>query len=276
MPSCAFGFNEGWFSDFQIVTNGNARQCVAPMELATLIVVAGIFVLAGLVKGVIGMGLPTVGMGLLSLLVAPVEAAAILIVPSLVTNVWQMLAGPRLMPLIRRLWPFLLGTVGGTLAGTGWLAGADARMVTVLLGVALTVYAVSGLRSLSATVRPAAEPWAGPLAGGITGLITAATGVFVIPAVPYLQAIRLDKEELVQALGLSFTVSTLALALNLASTSALNASLGPASVVALAAACAGMALGGTLRMRLRPTTFRRLFFMGLLALGLYLAARSIW
>jgi hypothetical protein len=52
--------------------------------------------------------------------------------------------------------------------------------------------------------------------GAITGLTTAATGVFVIPAVPYLQAIGFEKEELVQALGLSFTVSTMALAFNVA------------------------------------------------------------
>ena len=48
-----------------------------------------IFLLAGLVKGVIGMGLPTVAMGLLALVLPPAEAAAIVVVPSLVTNVWQ-------------------------------------------------------------------------------------------------------------------------------------------------------------------------------------------
>ena len=59
------------------------------------------FLLAGLVKGVIGMGLPTVAMGLLALALPPAEAAAILVVPSLVTNVWQLLAGPRFAALAR-------------------------------------------------------------------------------------------------------------------------------------------------------------------------------
>ena len=61
----------------------------------------------------------------------------------------------------------------------------------------------------------------------MTGIITAATGVFVIPAVPYLQAIGLEKDQLVQALGLSFTVSTLALAANIARAGALNVSNDP-------------------------------------------------
>ena len=52
--------------------------------------------------------------------------------------------------------------------------------------------------------------------GVLTDLISAATGVFVIPAVPYIGALNLDKEDMIQALGLSFTVATIALALALA------------------------------------------------------------
>ena len=115
-----------------------------------------------------------------------------------------------------------------------------------------------------------AEPWLGPLVGGITGLITAATGVFVIPAVPYLQAIGLEKDDLVQALGLSFTVSTLALAVNLAMAGTFNLSLAGPSIGTLAMAAAGMWLGQELRTRLSPATFRVWFFVALLLLGLYL------
>ncbi len=237
--------------------------------------IVGVFVLAGLIKGVIGMGLPTISMGLLAIVMPPAEAAAILIVPSLATNVWQMLAGPHLASLTRRLWPTMLGVIVGTLAGTGWLVGANARLATALLGVTLALYALSGLRSVRLVAGPTTERWLGPTIGGVTGLITAATGVFVIPAVPYLQAIRLEKEEFVQALGLSFTVSTVALALNLALDSALPWSLGPVALGALAAACTGMWLGQALRTRLRPETFRLCFFLGLLLLGLYLVARAL-
>jgi hypothetical protein len=80
------------------------------------LLVAGTFLFAGLVKGVVGLGLPTVAMGLLGLAMPPVEAAALLLVPSLVTNVWQLLAGPRFGGLLRRLWPMMLGVVAGTLA----------------------------------------------------------------------------------------------------------------------------------------------------------------
>jgi hypothetical protein len=106
-------------------------------------------------------------------------------------------------------------------------------------------------------------------------LITAATGVFVIPAVPYLQGIGLEKEELVQALGLSFTVSTLALAVNVGVEGGLQGSLAGSTVVALGLACIGMWIGQAIRLRLSPETFRRWFFAALLLLGLYLVVRSV-
>ena len=170
------------------------------------------FLLAGLVKGVIGLGLPTIAMGLLAVAMPPADAAALLIVPSLVTNVWQMLAGGHLARIVLRLWSMMLGVCVGTVAGGGLLTSASTHLAAAALGAALALYATLGLLSLRWTVRGGAERWLSPVIGAVTGLITAATGVFVIPAVPYLQAIGLDKEELVQALGLSFTVSTLALA----------------------------------------------------------------
>jgi hypothetical protein len=235
--------------------------------------VAAVFVLAGFSKGVIGLGLPTIAMGLLALVMPPVQAAAILMLPSFVTNIWQMAAGPGLLPLVRRLWPMLLAVCVGTWAAAGLMTGAYARFGTVALGVALMLYALSGLAAFRIRSRPLLEPWLGAAVGGTTGVITAATGVFVIPAVPYLAAIALEKEALMQALGLSFLVSTLALSVNLAHAGALDAALAGPTLLALAAAGAGMALGQALRRKLSAAAFRRWFFLGLLALGAWLVLR---
>src|SRR5882757_8042079 len=106
---------------------------------------AATFLLAGLVKGVIGMGLPTVAMGLLAIVLPPAEAAALLVVPSLVTNIWQLLAGPRFMALARRLSTMMLAVMLGTIAGVGILAGDTAGLASLGLGIALAIYAVVGL-----------------------------------------------------------------------------------------------------------------------------------
>jgi uncharacterized protein len=115
-----------------------------------------------------------------------------------------------------------------------------------------------------------------PLAGAATGLLTGATGVFVIPAAPYFQALGFEKEALVQALGLSFTVSTLALAAGLASHGAFHLDAAWASLLCTGPALAGVWAGQWVRGRINAQTFRRMFFLGLLLLGADLIARSVF
>ena len=234
-----------------------------------------VFVFAGFVKGVIGMGLPTVAMGFLTLLMPPAEAATILVLPSFVTNVWQLAAGPQLVALLRRLWPTLLAVTVGTVAAARWFGAVSSAGTLAALGAALALYAVTSLAPLRLQVPARTEWWLGPVAGAATGIVTAATGVFVIPIVPYLQALRLAPEDLVQALGLSFTVSTIALAAALAGDSQFQRLQAGASVLALAAAVGGMLLGQAVRTRMQPKTFRLWFLVGLLLLGLHLMLRGL-
>lgn len=228
------------------------------------------FLLAGLVKGVIGLGLPTVAMGLLGLAMAPAQAAALLIIPATLTNLWQLAFGGHLVALIKRLWPMLLLIFLGTAIGTLWIGMAGGHWVVRGLGAALLLYALSGLFLPTLHVNRRHETWLGPLCGLITGIITSATGVFVIPAVPYLQALGLRRDELVQALGLSFTVSTLALAAGLLWRGALGSGELGASLLVLIPALLGMWLGQWLRQRISAVLFKRVFFIGLGALGAHL------
>jgi len=233
--------------------------------------VSFIFLAAGGVKGVLGMGLPTLAMGLLGLMMPVAEGAALLLLPSLVTNLWQMARGGHLVALARRLWPMMAGVCAGVWAGQGWMAGPVGR-ATSLLGLCLAAYALAGMIGWRLP-RPAArhEAWASGAVGVLTGLLTAATGVFVLPAVPYLQALGLRKDEMAQALGLSFTVSTLALAVNLAATQHLTAVSATQSLLVLLPALVGMWLGQRLRDELSQDAFRRWLMGGLLALGAWLA-----
>ncbi|MBN9467540.1 MAG: sulfite exporter TauE/SafE family protein [Bosea sp.] len=245
------------------------------MDQTTLLFfIAATFVVAGFVKGVIGLGLPTITVGILGVVMAPAQAAALLVIPNLVTNGWQ-LSGPKLKAIALRLWPMLAGTCLGTWAGAGLLEKAKDGSATLWLGIALVLYALVGLKAAKLRVPAAHEGWLGPVVGVLTGISTAATGVFVLPAVPYLQALGFEKEELVQALGLSFIVSTVALAFGLIGAGALDWAVAGASLLALLPALAGMGAGQAIRQRISAATFKLCFFAGLLALGGYLVLRTL-
>ena len=232
----------------------------------------GVFVLAGLVKGVVGVGLPTVAMGLLALRMPPAEAAALLIIPSLITNLWQTRPLGRLGIFTRRLGSMLIGVCLGVGAGAVLLGAPAGAWAGVALGVALMAYAIWSLAGAQWNMPAGQEKWMGPLVGMVTGVITSATGVFVIPAVPYLQALKLDRDVFVQSMGLAFSVSTIALALGLAWNGSFQAGDLGWSVVLLIPSIIGMQIGTWMRGQLSPLWFRRCLMAALLALG----ASMVW
>lgn len=245
------------------------------LSLSIVLIVGLTFALAGMVKGVIGLGLPTVAVGLLVLVMTPAQAAAILVIPSLFTNIWQLLTGPSVAAASKRLWPMMIGICVGTFLGIGFLTGADPDPAIGGLGGALILYGVTGLMGMRLTVPAGAEPWLSPLIGAGTGIVTGATGVFVIPAVPYLQSLGLEKDDLVQALGLSFTVSTVALAAGLMRQDAFRLADAGLSALAIAPALVGMFAGQRIRNRVSPRAFRICFFSGLIVLGGHLLLQAL-
>ena len=266
---------EGCLCNLQIVPIMPIGQC-APMVDSLLLLIAGAFLLAGFIKGVLGLGLPTVAMGLLAVTMPPAQALAIVIVPAIVTNIWQTFGGPYLRDILRRLWPLMLGTVIGIRLNSGMLAGPYARYGTVILGVLLVIYAIVGLRKFTFNIPPRNEKWIGGGVGVVTGMISAATGVQVIPSMPYMQSIGLEKEELFQALGVFFTVATLGLAFNLTSTGLLTAATALPGAIAMVCSFAGMFIGQSVRTRMNPEAFRRWFLISMILLGIYLAGSAIY
>jgi uncharacterized membrane protein YfcA len=240
-----------------------------------LILIAAVFLIAGFVKGVIGLGLPTVSMGLLAVSMAPSRAIAIVIAPAIITNIWQTFVGPYLRDILRRLWPLMVGTVIGCWLNAGALTGPYAPYGTIVLGVLLVTYAVIGLNKFHFRVAPKNEKWVGGTVGLVTGVISASTGVQVIPSMPFMQAIGMEKDELVQALGVFFTVATLALAFSLTAGGLLTAANAVPGAVAMAGAFAGMFIGQSVRARMPAEAFRRWFLIAMILLGLYLAGSAL-
>ena len=240
-----------------------------------LLIAAFTFLLAGFVKGVLGQGLPTVAVGLLSLIMSPGEAASLIVIPALLTNLWQGWFGPSFVPLLKRLWPTLLasfiGTFVATALGLGLLTPEAAALARKALGIALMLYGLLGVSRIRLQVPPRAEPWLGPLFGMANGAVATATGVFMFPVIPYIQSLGMNRDDLVQAQGISFSVSSSALMIVVLANGTLTASNSVASLVAMLVTFVGMFGGQYVRNLVQPEVFRTLFFLGMLVLGVNLA-----
>ena len=123
-------------------------------------VIAAVFVLGGFVKGIVGLGLPTITMGLLSIVMLPAQAATLLVLPSFITNLWQI-RGPGFFALLRRIGLMLVGVCAGVEMGAGWLSGSG--WTSAGLGAALIVYSAFGLLRWRFHVAARHEHWLGPL-----------------------------------------------------------------------------------------------------------------
>jgi uncharacterized protein len=235
-------------------------------------IVLGIFLLAGMVKGVIGLGLPTVSLAALTVVIELPEAVLLMVIPSAVTNIWQAVDGPHLLALVRRFWLMLLASAVGVWFSYSLLLLTNPKAMTGLLGIVLCVYAAISLRRGRLIPRVIHERLVSPAVGLMAGVLAGATGSVVMPMVPFLQALDLERDALVQMMGIAFAVSTGAIGLAIVDHGSYDGPLVLLSIAALVPAILGMKLGQLLRQRLSERVFRRWLFIGLLIIGI----RLIW
>ena len=244
-------------------------------DLLIYLAIAVAYLLAGSVKGVIGMGLPTVSLGLLAALLDLPTAMALLIVPSFATNLWQATSGEHTREIIRRFWPFFLSSTLAITLGVMALVRVNTAYLSILLGLLLITYALLHLAGRRFTVPAPHEKSLGLLSGSLTGLLTGMTGSSLVPGVMYLQGLGLKPDRLVQAMGILFTANTVTLALALGKGQVLTGELALISTAAVIPAILGMRLGRRIRRNLSEERFKRVFFVGVLFLGLLIIVKTL-
>ena len=244
-------------------------------QAENLALVALTFLAAGFVKGVVGLGLPTIVLGVLTTTYGITPAIALMLVPSLVTNAIQGLSGRSALAVARRLWPLLLTAALGIVVGAGVLAKSSGKGPAVALGLLIVLHGAISLLGPKLPEPGRHEAWLSPVIGLANGLITGFTGSSILPAMLYIQALGLDKERLVQAMGLIFGVSTAVLIAAFARYELLTPRLASLSALALIPAILGLVLGARLRQRIAEDRFRRLLFIVLIALGAAIVWRNV-
>jgi uncharacterized protein len=241
------------------------------MTEVQLLVIAGAFLIAGIAKGAIGIGLPPIAIGVMTLAVPLEDALAIMAIPTLLTNIWQAIYGRGLLALLRRFWTLAAAAVVALLFVAATLGQLGSARASAWLGVMLVLYSVVALLAWRPRVSPTTERWANPLIGLASGAVAGITGVAAIPFLPYMQSLEIDKDDLVHALGILFIFMIGALTLALARQGAFDSANVVGGFAAVVPTSFGVWLGQKSRGSLSPEMFRRIFLVGLLAIGLHMS-----
>lgn len=236
--------------------------------------ILSIFFLAALLKGVTGLGFATLCLGMLASFIQIKAAIPMVMLASLTSNVLVILDSGKLREAFVRFWPMYVLAIGGLLVGLhilGASSGAEAKMV---LGAVMIVYGLWALWQGDFHIPRRLERAVGLPVGLVTGFVNGLTGSQMMPILPYLMALDIDKNLLIASINMSFTLSSLVMLAGLGRMGLVTMDLLLPSALGVPLVVAGVHLGGKARRKVSERLFRRLVLLLLIGLGFNLLLRS--
>ncbi len=245
------------------------------MEPILIATATAAFLFAGCVKGVIGLGLPLTAISVLTTVIGIREAMPLIIVPVMVSNLWQVLQGGAPGALFRRFWSLNLMLAAGVWGGTVLLFVIDQGLVAAGLGVVVILYSLINIFAIHIRLPAGREGLLSPVVGFLSGVLTGLTGSIGVPVAIYFQALALARETFLQAISLSFFLTSFFWAGALIDQGALNPRTAAIGAAALIPALAGMWFGQKIRLHLSQEVFSKGVFVFLIIVGANLIRKGV-
>lgn len=245
-------------------------------DYLTIIIIGITFFLAGGIKGIVGLGLPTVSLALMVVMFDLVTAIVLTLIPSLVTNLWQALSGTGNKIILKRILPFLIMALIAIWIGAYILSSQNMRLLTALLGLLLISYSLMSLFGFNFSIYDKHKKSTGLVLGILNGIITGMSGIYIVPSVMYFQAIGLRRDEIVQAMGILFSLSSISMLTAYQQQNLLTMQQVTLSLYALFPALLGMYYGKKIRTYLSEGTFKKALFITLLFIGCFIIGKSLF
>lgn len=228
------------------------------------------FLFAATAKGVTGLGFSTTSLPILAVLVGLKDAMPLVIIPSICSNLVVMRQAGRFTETVQRFWPMFLALLPGLVIGLWVLSHVDGVQAGAALGVMLIFWCAFSFGKPDLKLAPHLERPLAPISGCMTGVINGLTGSQVMPAVPFLMMLHLERNLFIQAVNCSFTLSSLVMALGLGQLGLFERSDVVISSLGVGLVFAGLRLGTAIRHRLSERLFRNAILAMLTVMGLSL------
>ena len=247
------------------------------VEYWQLALISGAICFGGIVKGITGIGLPIVTIAIVSQFMDPLLAIVLVVVPILVTNLWQAFRQGVAWDAFGEFKVLIICFVVFLLGSAHFVVGFDTQVLFGVLGVAVAIFAGSNLwKPRAKPLTPATRRWAAPLAGTIGGILGGMTTIWGPPMMMYFVLLKLDKDTWVRVVGLVWFIGALPLTLAYWENGMLNGDTAPLSAYACIPGMVGIWIGEAVRKYINQETFSKVLLMALLLIGLNLIRRAVF
>ena len=244
-------------------------------DFNSIFLISIIFLLAGFVKGASGIGLPAISLAFLTMFIGIKTAIALVVMPGLLTNFWQVFGKFKLKNIIMRMWPLLICLFIFSLLGARVLVN-NSEILTLLLGIILIFYAsfsIINKKKIIISIRY--EKLIGACAGALGGFFGGSTGTFIFPLALYVYSLKMDKDEFLQSIALVLISASLFLGIALTGNKLLTLELFIYSTYAVLPSFIGMYVGRKLQFKLNEDLFRKMFLFVLIIVGFLIINKAI-
>ena len=234
----------------------------------TLLLIAFSFLVAGVIKGILGMGLPAILMVSLTLMMPPLEAIALIFMPMMIINVVQFFRGPHPLKSAKDYSVFAIFVFVVIIMVGLNLRRFSEEILLVFIGLAMILFAIPNLYGWRYRIGPS-KKWQA-LGGILTGILGGLSSIWSPPVVMYLIGRNIQKDEFVGVVGFIFMVGSIGLGIALGTIKLLEPSLLLPSLIGLVIALIGFRIGETIRVRINREAFTKLIMAAFLLMGIRL------
>lgn len=232
--------------------------------------------IAGTIKGLAGIGLPTAAVSIMTLALAPRTAIALLLLPMLAANAWQVYRAGDALRALRQYAPFAFMLALFVLITILLSAQAPDRFVFAVLGVSIVSFCAINLTFQIPALPERYDTAAQVIAGILSGLLGGLSGIWAAPLGAYLTARQTPKEEFLRATGLLIFIGSLPLCFGYLQQGFMTPKLALISALLILPTLLGFSVGERLRRDLLSEKFRFVFLVVFLVMGLNLLRRGLF
>jgi len=247
------------------------------VSLFFIVVAGGVALFAGVIKGITGFAMPMILISGLSTITTPELALAGLILPTVVTNVWQALReGLRAaVEAMRAFWIYLGIVLVMIMVSAQLVQVLSDRVLFLLVGIPVCGFAVLQLVGWRPTIAPSARRAFEVVIAALAGFFGGISGIWGPPTVLYLTALDTPKALQVRIQGVIYGLGSVVLMVAHIRSGIFNGETAMFSAALLVPALVGLMIGFRVQDRIDQTLFRRITLMVLVVAGLNLIRRGV-